>query len=92
MAMLCLEEPRCPSSPIFKYLNSQLGPAGSSFSRIFFPPFFPSPHILKNAQLVPFPTQQDLPNLKTISINDQCSISSTLVDEDTLRKKSVKMI
>ena len=90
--MLCLEEPRCPSSPIFKYLNSQLGPAGSSFSRIFIPPFFPSLHILKNAQLAPLPTQQDLPNLKTLSINDQYSISSTLVDEDTLRKKSVKMI
>ena len=90
--MLCLEEPRCHSSPIFKYLNSQLGPAVSSFRRIFFQPFFPSPHILKNAQLVQSPTQQDLPNLKTISINDQCSISSTLVDEDTLRKKSVKMI
>lgn len=90
--MLCLEEPRCPSSPIFKYLNSQLGPAGSSFSRIFYQPFFPSRHILKNAQLDPSPTQQPLPSLTTISINDQCSISSTLVDEDTLRKKSVKMI
>ena len=28
--MMCLEEPLCPNSPVFKYIIAHIGPAGSS--------------------------------------------------------------